>query len=92
MMSSQSSLLWWVSWAVFQVWSWSWLLFLSTYASVKVRFSSQVMMGRLRRSLYVGRIIEYLFPLALGAIVRDRVANVCRECTGVVGGECFARG
>jgi hypothetical protein len=30
------------------------------YLSVKVRLSSQAMMGRLRRSLYVGRMTEYL--------------------------------
>jgi hypothetical protein len=42
------------------------------YLSVKVRFSNHVMMGRFRRSLYVGRITEYLFLEALaGAIVRE---------------------
>lgn len=42
-----------------------------TYLSVKVRFRSQVMMGRLRRSLYVGRMTEYLSLLAsfFGAMV-----------------------
>lgn len=43
-----------------------------TYFSVKVRLRSQVMMGRLRRSLYVGRITEYLSLVAVafvGAIV-----------------------
>ena len=38
-----------------------------SYFSVKVRLSSQVMMGRLRRSLKVGRITVYL---SLVAIVR----------------------
>ena len=33
---------------------------LDAYFSVKVRFRSQTMMGRLRRSLYVGIMIEYL--------------------------------
>jgi hypothetical protein len=39
-----------------------------TYFSVKVRLSNQVMMGRFFRSLYVGTMTEYLFPL-IGAIV-----------------------
>ena len=40
-----------------------------TNASVNVRLSSQVMMGRLRRSLYVGRITEYLFSAALAMMI-----------------------
>lgn len=46
------------------------------YFSVKVRLSSQVMMGRLRRSLYVGRMTEYLSLVAaafVGAIVASWV-------------------
>lgn len=42
----------------------------ATYFSVKVRLSSQATMGRFLRSLYVGRITEYLSPL--GAIVSKR--------------------
>jgi len=33
------------------------------YFCVKVRLSNQVIMGRLLRSLYVGRITEYLSPV-----------------------------
>jgi hypothetical protein len=40
-----------------------------TYCWVKVRLSSQVMMGRFWRSLKVGRITEYMsLPLAAGAV------------------------
>lgn len=42
---------------------------LAAYSSVNVLFSSHVMMGRLRRSLYVGRSTEYLFLFAVGAIL-----------------------
>lgn len=40
--------------------------------SVKVRFNNQVMMGRFLRSLYVGKITEYLFPLGamMGGIAK----------------------
>ena len=45
--------------------------FSGTHCSVKVRFSNQVMIGRLRLSLYVGRMTEYL-SLLMGAIVIER--------------------
>ncbi len=38
------------------------------YCSEKVRLSSQVTMGKLRRSLYVGRITENLSPGAAGFV------------------------
>lgn len=59
-----------------------------TYLSVKVRFSSHAMMGRLRRSLYVGRMTEYLSLVALGAIA----ACAADSCILVVDGMCGARG
>lgn len=34
---------------------------MNIYFSVNVRFSNQVMIGRLRRSLYVGMMTVYLF-------------------------------
>lgn len=52
-----------------------------TYFSVKVRLSSQVTIGKLRRSLYVGKMTEYLSFVAaafLGAIVV--VAVESEEC------------
>ncbi len=52
-----------------------------SYFSVKVRFSNHVMMGRFRRSLYVGRMTEYFSLEALaGAIVRVlREGGTARE-------------
>lgn len=44
-----------------------------TYFSVKVRFSSQVMMGRFFLSLYVGRMTEYLSELFCAMLMRWRV-------------------
>lgn len=45
------------------------------YFSVKVLLSSHVIMGRLRRSLYVGRRIEYLSFDCLGAMLSVVLLN-----------------
>ena len=47
----------------------------ATDFSVKVLFRSHVIMGRLRRSLYVGRRIEYLSLDCLGAILIAEMQN-----------------
>lgn len=53
-----------VSFSVNQLWTQNFTDF-----SVKVRFNNQVMIGRFLRSLYVGKITEYLFPL--GAMMAE---------------------
>lgn len=52
--------------------------------SVMVLFRSHVIMGRLRRSLYVGRRIEYLSLVCLGAILIART-EFRERVTGAIG-------
>ena len=60
----------------------------ATYFSVNVLLSSHVIIGRLRRSLYVGKSMEYLFLFASGAMVKVLYCELGERATGVERCDC----
>jgi hypothetical protein len=84
MISSQSSLL--SKSASIAVKTWS------PYFSVNVRARSQVIMGRFRLSLYVGRMTEYLSMRAIFMVVKKEEGNSIPEMERIKATkECIAR-